>query len=91
MTSGGILGIAAGGGLLISDRQRLDSVSSSDESNVQPSSSRRASFRFKRKLLPFFENQRVSKLIRDSNVLSSPDDSGWDWDIIITILRVSCT
>ncbi|XP_050327928.1 uncharacterized protein LOC126758004 isoform X1 [Bactrocera neohumeralis] len=87
LTSGGTLGIGAGGGLLTSDRQRLDSVSSSDESNVQPSSSRRASFRFKRKLLPFFENQRVAKLIRDSNVLSSPDDSGWDWDIIITILR----
>ncbi|XP_028898249.2 rapamycin-insensitive companion of mTOR isoform X2 [Zeugodacus cucurbitae] len=83
----GTLGIAAGGGLITGNRQRLDSVSSSDESNTQSSSSRRASFRFKRKLLPFFENQRVSKLIRDSNVLSSPDDSGWDWDIIITILR----
>ncbi|XP_017477369.1 PREDICTED: uncharacterized protein LOC108367295, partial [Rhagoletis zephyria] len=87
LTSGGTLGIAAGGGLFTVDRQRLDSVSSSDESNTQPSSSRRSSFRFKRKLLPFFENQRVAKLIRDSNVLASPDGNGWDWEIVITILR----
>ncbi|XP_004525858.1 rapamycin-insensitive companion of mTOR isoform X2 [Ceratitis capitata] len=82
-TSGSLLS----GGLITSDRQRLDSVSSSDESNTQASSSRRASFRFKRKLLPFFENQRVARLIRDSNVLASPDGNGWDWEIIITILR----
>ncbi|XP_053949989.1 rapamycin-insensitive companion of mTOR isoform X1 [Anastrepha ludens] len=87
ITGGGTLGITAGGGLITGDRQRLDSVSSSDESNTQSSSSRRSSFRFKRKLLPFFENQRVAKLIRDSNVLASPDISNWDWEIVITILR----
>ncbi|XP_067642123.1 rapamycin-insensitive companion of mTOR isoform X3 [Eurosta solidaginis] len=83
-TMGGIT--ATSSGLVTVDRQRLDSVSSSDESNTQ-SSSRRSSFRLKRKLLPFFEKQRVTKLIRDSNVLTTADGSGWDWEVVITILR----
>lgn len=75
-----------GGGTL--ERQRLDSVSSSDESNSQSSSTRRASFRLKFKCLPFFENLKVYRLIKDSNVLQTPDGVNWDWEVISTILRV---
>lgn len=79
-------GGGAGGTL---DRPRLDSVSSSDESNSQSSSTRRASFRLKCKFLPFLENIKVNRLIKDSNVLNAKDGTGWDWEVISTIIRVS--
>lgn len=80
------IGGGAGGTL---DRPRLDSVSSSDESNSQSSSTRRASFRLKCKFLPFLENIKVNRLIKDSNVLNAKDGTGWDWEVISTIIRVS--
>lgn len=70
------------------DRTRLDSVSSSDESNSQSSSTRRSSFRLKCKFIPFLENIKVNRLIKDSNVLLIPDGNGWDWEVVSTILRV---
>ncbi|XP_061386649.1 rapamycin-insensitive companion of mTOR, partial [Musca vetustissima] len=73
------------GGVGTLDRPRLDSVSS-DDSNSQ-SSSRRASFRLKCKFLPFLENMKVNRLIKDSNVLNSKDGTGWDWEVISTIIR----
>ncbi|XP_017064890.1 rapamycin-insensitive companion of mTOR [Drosophila eugracilis] len=72
------------------DRYRLDSVSSSDESNSQSSTSSRSSFRLKRKLLPhsFFDNFRAfNRLLTDSRVLSQADAHLWDWDVITTILK----
>ncbi|KAH8373225.1 hypothetical protein KR009_006539, partial [Drosophila setifemur] len=72
------------------DRSRLDSVSSSDESNSQASSSSRSSFRLRRKFLPhaFFDNFRAfNKLLTDSRVLSQADAHLWDWDAITTILK----
>uniref|UniRef100_A0A1I8NQG9 Rapamycin-insensitive companion of mTOR n=1 Tax=Stomoxys calcitrans TaxID=35570 RepID=A0A1I8NQG9_STOCA len=78
---------AGGGGIGTLERPRLDSVSSSDESNSQSSSTRRASFRLKYKILPFLENIKVNRLIKDSNVLNSKDGSGWDWEVISTIIR----
>lgn len=74
------------------DRSRLDSVSSSDESNSQASTSSRSSFRLKRKFLPqaFFDNFRAfNRLLTDSRVLSQADAHLWDWDVITTILKVS--
>ncbi|XP_044316925.1 rapamycin-insensitive companion of mTOR [Drosophila rhopaloa] len=67
------------------DRSRLDSVSSSDESNSQVSGSSRSSFRLKRKLFPqaFFDN----RLLTDSRVLTQADAHLWDWDVITTILK----
>ncbi|XP_075155173.1 rapamycin-insensitive companion of Tor isoform X2 [Haematobia irritans] len=76
-----------GGGIGTLERQRLDSVSSSDESNSQSSSTRRASFRLKCKFLPFLENIKVNRLIKDSNVLNAKDGNGWDWEVISTIIR----
>lgn len=76
------------GGVGTLDRPRLDSVSS-DDSNSQSSSSRRASFRTKFKFLPFLENIKLNRLIKDSNVLYSKDGTGWDWEVISTIIRVS--
>lgn len=70
------------------ERPRLDSVSSSDESNSQSSSTRRSSFRLKCKFLPFLENIKVNRLIKDSNVLNAKDGTDWDWEIISTIIRV---
>ncbi|KAH8362188.1 hypothetical protein KR084_008923 [Drosophila pseudotakahashii] len=72
------------------DRYRLDSVSSSDESNSQASTSSRSSFRLKRKFLPqaFFDNFRAfNRLLTDSRVLSQADAHLWDWDVITTILK----
>ncbi|XP_017025481.1 rapamycin-insensitive companion of mTOR [Drosophila kikkawai] len=72
------------------DRSRLDSVSSSDESNSQASTSSRSSFRLKRKFLPqaFFDNFRAfNRLLTDSRVLSQADAHLWDWDVITTILK----
>ncbi|XP_065364051.1 rapamycin-insensitive companion of mTOR [Calliphora vicina] len=69
------------------ERTRLDSVSSSDESNSQSSSTRRSSFRLKCKFLPFLENIKVNRLIKDSNVLTTKDGSGWDWEVVSTIIR----
>ncbi|XP_011293825.1 rapamycin-insensitive companion of mTOR isoform X1 [Musca domestica] len=74
------------GGVGTLDRPRLDSVSS-DDSNSQSSSSRRASFRTKFKFLPFLENIKLNRLIKDSNVLYSKDGTGWDWEVISTIIR----
>lgn len=71
------------------DRQRLDSVSSSDESNSQSSATRRSSFRLKCKFLPFLDNMKVNRLIKDSNVLNAKDGTGWDWEVVSTIIRVS--
>nr|XP_016937001.2 rapamycin-insensitive companion of mTOR [Drosophila suzukii] len=72
------------------DRHRLDSVSSSDESNSQAPTSSRSSFRLKRKFLPqaFFDNFRAfNRLLTDSRVLSQADAHLWDWDVITTILK----
>uniref|UniRef100_A0A1A9W1W4 Rapamycin-insensitive companion of mTOR n=1 Tax=Glossina brevipalpis TaxID=37001 RepID=A0A1A9W1W4_9MUSC len=69
------------------ERTHLDSVSSSEESNSQSSSARRSSFRLKCKFLPFFENMKVNRLIKDSKVFQMPDSMGWDWEVISTILR----
>lgn len=75
------------------DRQRLDSVSSSDESNSQASSSLRSSFRLKRKFLPQVFNldnlRALNRLLHESHVLAQADANAWDWEVIITILRVS--
>lgn len=75
------------------DRTRLDSVSSSDESNSQASSSLRSSFRLKRKLLPqvfYMDSFRAfNRLLDRSRVLSQSDISSWDWEVVSTILRVS--
>lgn len=75
------------------DRQRLDSVSSSDESNSQASSSLRSSFRLKRKFLPQVFNldnlRALNRLLHESHVLVQADANAWDWEVIITILRVS--
>lgn len=70
------------------DRTRVDSVSSSDESNSQSSSVRRSSFRLKCKFLPFLENMKVNRLIKDSNVLNTIDANNWDWEIVSSVLRV---
>ncbi|XP_068141210.1 LOW QUALITY PROTEIN: rapamycin-insensitive companion of mTOR [Drosophila tropicalis] len=85
-------GPVVGGGTLgrQTERTRLDSVSSSDESNSQTSGSLRSSFRLKRKLLPqvFFDNFRAfNRLLTESHVLTQTDASAWDWDVITTILR----
>ncbi|XP_073832423.1 rapamycin-insensitive companion of Tor isoform X2 [Musca autumnalis] len=88
-TTGGIgqfSSIGGGGVGTLDNRPRLDSVSS-DDSNSQSSSSRRASFRLKCKFLPFLENMKVNRLIKDSNVLNSKDGTGWDWEVISTIIR----
>nr|AAQ22398.1 SD16537p [Drosophila melanogaster] len=72
------------------DRSRLDSVSSSDESNSQASTSSRSSFRLKRKFLPqaLYDNFRAfNRLLTDSRVLSQADAHLWDWDVITTILK----
>ncbi|KAL9882938.1 rapamycin-insensitive companion of Tor isoform 1-T1 [Glossina fuscipes fuscipes] len=69
------------------ERTHLDSVSSSEESNSQSSSARRSSFRLKCKFLPFLENIKVNRLIKDSKVFQMPDSMGWDWEVISTILR----
>lgn len=75
------------------DRQRLDSVSSSDESNSQASNSLRSSFRLKRKFLPQVFNldnfRAFNRLLHESHVLTQADANAWDWEMIITILRVS--
>lgn len=80
----------AGTGTL--DRSRLDSVSSSDESNSQASSSLRSSFRLKGKFLPqvfYMESIRsFNRLLERSRVLSRSDINSWDWDVVSTILRV---
>ncbi|XP_037816868.1 rapamycin-insensitive companion of mTOR isoform X1 [Lucilia sericata] len=81
----GVSQLQAMGGTL--ERPRHDSVSSSDESNSQSSSTRRSSFRLKCKLLPFLENIKVNRLIKESNVLNAKDGSGWEWEIISTIIR----
>ncbi|KAM7347580.1 rapamycin-insensitive companion of Tor isoform 2-T10 [Cochliomyia hominivorax] len=81
----GIGHLQAMGGTL--ERPRLDSVSSSDESNSQSSTARRSSFRLKCKFLPFLDNIKVNRLIKDSNVLSTKDGTSWDWEIISTIIR----
>ncbi|XP_034669352.1 rapamycin-insensitive companion of mTOR isoform X2 [Drosophila subobscura] len=77
------------------DRQRLDSVSSSDESQSQSSSSSlRSSFRLKRKFMPqaLFDNFRaLNRLLTGSRVLTQTDANLWDWDVITTILRSNCT
>ncbi|XP_017150826.1 rapamycin-insensitive companion of mTOR [Drosophila miranda] len=77
------------------DRQRLDSVSSSDESQSQSSSnSLRSSFRLKRKFMPqaLFDNFRaLNRLLTGSRVLTQTDANLWDWDVITTILRSNCT
>ncbi|XP_030564623.1 rapamycin-insensitive companion of mTOR [Drosophila novamexicana] len=73
------------------DRQRLDSVSSSDESNSQASNSLRSSFRLKRKFLPQVFNldnfRAFNRLLHESHVLTQADANAWDWEVIITILR----
>lgn len=75
------------------DRTRLDSVSSSDESNSQASSSLRSSFRLKKKLLPqvfYMDSFRAfNRLLDRSRVLSQSDINAWDWEVVSTILRVS--
>ncbi|XP_034490781.1 rapamycin-insensitive companion of mTOR isoform X2 [Drosophila innubila] len=73
------------------DRPRLDSVSSSDESNSQASSSLRSSFRLKRKFLPQVFNldsfRAFNRLLASSHVLASSDANAWDWLVVSTILR----
>ncbi|KAH8386683.1 hypothetical protein KR093_001958, partial [Drosophila rubida] len=72
------------------DRPRLDSVSSSDESNSQTSSSLRSSFRLKRKFLPVFnlDNCRAfNRLMAGSQVLTQSDALAWDWEVVSSILR----
>ncbi|KAH8404427.1 hypothetical protein KR222_010690, partial [Zaprionus bogoriensis] len=75
------------------NRPRLDSVSSSDESNSQASNSLRSSFRLRRKFLPqvfFIDNFRVfNRLMDRSRVLSQADINLWDWEVVSTILRLN--
>lgn len=75
------------------NRPRLDSVSSSDESSSQVSSSLRSSFRLKRKFLPQVFNldsfRSFNRLLASSHVLASSDANAWDWLVVSTILRVS--
>ncbi|ALC49697.1 rictor [Drosophila busckii] len=72
------------------ERPRLDSVSSSDESNSQATNSLRSSFRLKRKFLPrvfFLDHFRAfNRLLIESQVLTV-DPLNWDWEVISTILR----
>ncbi|KAM8718758.1 hypothetical protein ACLKA7_001466 [Drosophila subpalustris] len=73
------------------DRPRLDSVSSSDESNSQASSSLRSSFSLKRKFLPQVFNldsfRAFNRLLASSHVLTQSDSNAWDWLVVSTILR----
>ncbi|XP_034102932.1 rapamycin-insensitive companion of mTOR [Drosophila albomicans] len=72
------------------DRPRLDSVSSSDESNSQTSSSLRSSFRLKRKFLPVFNLdsfRAFNRLLTGSHVLTQSDANAWDWEVVSSILR----
>lgn len=70
------------------ERTRLESIGSSKESMLLPSTSRMSSFRLTQKFIPYFENLRVNRLIRDSNVLVFADGNSWDWEIVTTMLRV---
>lgn len=66
------------------ERKRLDSASLNDE----PAIVRIPSFRLKCKFLPFLDNIKVNRLIKESQVLDKSPDRIWNWEIISTIISV---
>ena len=71
-------------------RTRLDSVGSSGSASIgaYEERSKRSSTR-RHKFLQFLDGAKESeKLIKESKVLLEKDPNNWDWDTVVTILRV---